>query len=228
MRLDTKTAKCWAHPAYITCWPDLIFVAGAADPGGQMKHLAETAPKSLGPLSVETNRLKYAHVLLRRGDTQTTKRMFEEAVKSVHKAIQEGNEAFLSRVQLAAICPSLEILPKALEWLELTYSTGARDYRGLGYGHDLSGVFDGKPCEITKLDQLALLRINFSQTGKGRVQRHQVYVFLLRSRFIGRVDGDLFEFAAPLVRPMLACVVHQNTAHDPVLQYQRSGRGFPK
>jgi hypothetical protein len=58
--------------------------------------------------------------------------MFEEAVKSVHKAIQEGNEAFLSRVQLAAICPSLEILPKALEWLELAYSTGARDYRGFG------------------------------------------------------------------------------------------------
>jgi hypothetical protein len=70
---------------------DLTFVAGAVDPGGQMKHLAETTPENLGPLSAETNRLKYAHVLLRRGDTQTTKRMFEEAEKSACKTIQEGN-----------------------------------------------------------------------------------------------------------------------------------------
>jgi serine/threonine protein kinase len=110
---------------------DLTFVAGGADAGGQMKHLAETAPESLGPLSSETNRLKYAHVLLRRGDTQTTKRMFEEAEKSARKTIQEGNEAFNPRVELAAIYTVRGNTPKALEWLELAYSTGARDYRGL-------------------------------------------------------------------------------------------------
>jgi tetratricopeptide (TPR) repeat protein len=110
---------------------DLTFVAGAADPGEQMKHLAETAPESTGTLSFETNRLKYAHVLLRRGDTQTTKRMFEEAEKRARKTIQEGNEAFYPRVELAAIYTIRGNTPKALEWLELAYSAGARDYRNL-------------------------------------------------------------------------------------------------
>jgi serine/threonine protein kinase len=110
---------------------DLTFVAGAADPGEQMKHLAETAPDSLGSLSMETNRLKYAYVLLRRGDTPTTKRMFEEAERSARKTIQESNEAFYPRVELAAIYSVRGNVPKALDWLELAYSTGARDYRGL-------------------------------------------------------------------------------------------------
>jgi len=110
---------------------DLTFVAGAADTGGQMKHLAETAPESLGLLSGETNRLRYAHVLLRRGDAQTTKHMFEEAEKSARKTIQEGNEAYYPRVELAAIYIVHGSTSKALEWLELAYSTGARDYRGL-------------------------------------------------------------------------------------------------
>jgi tetratricopeptide (TPR) repeat protein len=110
---------------------DLTFVAGAADPGGQMKHLAETAPESSGPLSAETNRLKYAHVLLRRGDNRTAKRMFEEAEKSARKTIQEGNEAFYPRFELAGIYTVRGNTPKALQWLELAYSTGARDYRSL-------------------------------------------------------------------------------------------------
>jgi serine/threonine protein kinase len=110
---------------------DLTFVAGAADAGEQMKHWAESSPESTGPLSEETNRLKYAHVLLERGDTQRTKRMFEEAEKSARKTIQEGNEAFNPRVELAAIYTVRGNTPKALEWLELAYSTGARDYRGL-------------------------------------------------------------------------------------------------
>jgi len=110
---------------------DLTFVAGAADAGGQMKHWAETAPESGGWMSMETNRLKYAHVLLRRGDTQTTMRMFEEAEKGALKTIQEGSEAFYPRVELAAIYSVRGNTPKALEWLELAYSTGARDYRSL-------------------------------------------------------------------------------------------------
>jgi hypothetical protein len=51
--------------------------------------------------------------------------------RRARKTIQEGNEAFYPRVELAAIYSVRGNTPKALEWLKLAYSTGARDYRGL-------------------------------------------------------------------------------------------------
>ena len=55
----------------------------------------------------------------------------EQAENSAQKAIRAGDETFSPRIELAAVHALRGNRQKALEWLELAYAAGARDYRAL-------------------------------------------------------------------------------------------------
>jgi eukaryotic-like serine/threonine-protein kinase len=110
---------------------DLSLAAGDPAAGEHLQHLAQTGPEGGGQVLVETNRLKHAFLLQRHGHSQTALPMFEQAESSARKMVESGDETFPSRIELAALYSLRGDRQKALEWLELAYATGARDYRTL-------------------------------------------------------------------------------------------------
>lgn len=110
---------------------DLTFLAGNKHAEAFLQRLVQIAPDSSGMVLPETNRLKYAYLLLRRGDTKTAKRLIEDSEERARKAIEEGDEVFHSRLELAAVYSIRGNRRSALHWLEQAYSTGARDYRAI-------------------------------------------------------------------------------------------------
>ena len=110
---------------------DLTFIAGTSDAEEELHRLASTAPENSGFVLPETNRLKYGHELLRRGQTQTAMRMVEQSETRAHSLVQQGNETYYPRMELAAMYSLRGNTQQALEWLELAYASGARDYRAL-------------------------------------------------------------------------------------------------
>lgn len=110
---------------------DLTFIAGTPDAKEQVQHLASTAPENYGAVLPETNRLKYGCELLRRGQTQTAMRMMEQSETRARRVMQQGNETYYPRIELAAMYSLRGNTQQALEWLELAYTTGARDYHSL-------------------------------------------------------------------------------------------------
>jgi hypothetical protein len=106
-------------------------LAGAADAEARSQRMNRVAPESIGMILAETNRLKYAYLLLRKGDTQTATPMINQAEQQARKAVEEGDESFPPRLELAAINSLRGDTQKALHWLDLAYATGARDHRAL-------------------------------------------------------------------------------------------------
>ncbi len=110
---------------------DLAFIAGTSDAKEQLQSLASTSPENYGPELPETNRLKYGYELQRQGKTQTAMPLIEQAETRARKVIQQGNETYYPRIELAAVNSLRGNTQQALEWLELAYGTGERDYHAL-------------------------------------------------------------------------------------------------
>jgi len=110
---------------------DLTLLAGTADAEARSQRMNRVAPETIGMILAETNRLKYAYLLLRKGDTRTATPMINQAEKYARKAVEEGDESFPPRLELAAINSLRGDTQKALHWLDLAYATGARDHRAL-------------------------------------------------------------------------------------------------
>ncbi len=110
---------------------EMTLVTGDPEAMERLQHLAQTGPQGVGQVLVETNRLKLAYLLLRQGDTRMATPLVEEAENTAQKAIQEGNETYFPRIELAAVYSIRGNTLKAFEWLELAYATGAREYLSL-------------------------------------------------------------------------------------------------
>jgi tetratricopeptide (TPR) repeat protein len=110
---------------------DLSLAAGDPAAGEHLQHLAQTGPEGAGQVLAETNRLKHAFLLQRQGHSRTALPMVEQAESSARKTVESGDETFPPRIEFAALYSLRGDTQKALEWLELAYATGARDYRVL-------------------------------------------------------------------------------------------------
>jgi tetratricopeptide (TPR) repeat protein len=110
---------------------DLTFIAGTSDAEEQLQHLASTAPENYGDVLSETNRLKYGYELLRGGHTQASMLMVEQSETRARSLLQRGNETYYPRIELAAVYSLRGNRQQALEWLELAYASGARDFHAL-------------------------------------------------------------------------------------------------
>ncbi len=110
---------------------DLTFIAKTSDAEERLHHVAGTEPENYGFVLPETNRLKYAYQLLRRGQTQTAMRLVEQSETRARRVMQDGNEAYYPRIELAASYSLRGNTQQALEWLELAYVSGARDHNAL-------------------------------------------------------------------------------------------------
>jgi hypothetical protein len=110
---------------------NLSLIAGAPDAADQLSRPFRLAPDNAGPVLVESNRLKYAHILQRRGDTANANRLVEEAEQNALKLMQEGDESYVLRLETAASWSLRNNPQKALEWLDVAYTAGAHDYRVL-------------------------------------------------------------------------------------------------
>ncbi len=110
---------------------DLSLMAGTHEAAEQLPRQFRIAPDSGGTVLAESNRLKYAYVLRMQGDIQTATHLAEEAEKKAQKELQEGDESYVLPLELAASFSFRGNPQKALEWLGLAYTKGARDYRTL-------------------------------------------------------------------------------------------------
>ena len=63
----------------------------------------------------------------KQGDTLSAHHLAEEAEQNALKLLQEGDESYIPRVEVAASYTVGTDPQKALEWLELAYTRGARD-----------------------------------------------------------------------------------------------------
>ena len=125
----------------IKAWPDdgelemplvdLAFIAGDPEAKGHLQHLSQVAPEMSGWVLVESNRLKFADLLLGQGDIRTAMSMVDQAENDANKALHEGSESSTPRLELAAAYVIRGNRQKALEWLDFAYASGARDYRAL-------------------------------------------------------------------------------------------------
>jgi len=110
---------------------ELTMLEGTADAEARSQRMNRVAPESIGAILAETNRLRYAYLLLRKGDAQTATPMIDQAEKYARKAMEDGDESFPPRLELAAIDSLRGDTQEALHWLDLAYATGARDHRAL-------------------------------------------------------------------------------------------------
>jgi tetratricopeptide (TPR) repeat protein len=110
---------------------DLTFIAGTSDAQEQLQRLSSSAPENYGTVLPESNRLKYGYELQRRGKIQTAMPLIEQAETRARMVVQQGNETYYPRIELAAMYSLRGNTQQAFEWLELAYATGARDYHAL-------------------------------------------------------------------------------------------------
>jgi hypothetical protein len=85
-------------------------------------------------------------------------------------------------------------------------------HRGWRHAQNISSLFDGKPSEKSKLDDSALLRVEFGQAIEGIIERDQIHALAL-------VEGECIVESQPGPSMSLGCllaarVLDENLPHQ--------------
>ncbi|HXW08205.1 MAG TPA: protein kinase [Vicinamibacterales bacterium] len=106
---------------------NVAYLLDADDLEARLAPLIERSPTSrLG--AGESNRMRYAYALRRRGDAARSAALVAEAERFARERIEAGDDTPAQRIELAAAAALRADAAAALEWLEKAIQAGYREY----------------------------------------------------------------------------------------------------
>jgi hypothetical protein len=114
--------------------------------------MARSAPnRGWVPVS---HRLKYAHVLRKRGESAKAAALVDEAERIARAALDPQPDATELRIELAAVAAFRQDTPAALEWLQRAYDGGYRNFSFLERDPILQRQMSTDPRFLAFMDRM--------------------------------------------------------------------------
>ena len=110
---------------------EMSYLAGAPDAEAYAERLFTRAPGITSNywFLTESPRVRYAHLLQRRGETVPAERLLQDALREVTAIVADGPQRPQTYIEIAAIRALRGQQDQALSWLERGHAAGLRDER---------------------------------------------------------------------------------------------------
>jgi TolB-like protein len=132
---------------------DFAYVFDAADLGRWLEPLMERSAANRGWVPV-SHRLKYAHLLRKRGEFAQAANLVAEADRIARAALAPQPDATELRIELAAVSAFRQDTTAALEWLQHAYDGGYRNFSFLERDPILQRQMGTDPRFLEFLDRM--------------------------------------------------------------------------
>ena len=132
---------------------ELAFLVDAPDLERWVEPLMERSPSGRGASAV-SHRLKYAHVLQKRGETAKAAALVADADRVARALLDQQPDTTELRVELAAVSAVRQDTNAALEWLQRAHDGGYRDYSFLERNPILKRQMGSDPRFLEIIDRM--------------------------------------------------------------------------
>jgi serine/threonine-protein kinase len=105
---------------------NLAVATGAPEAKTVIEPLYRGAPEGQGWIMWESYRSLYALLLSNLGERESAQALWTQALASAEHSLENGNESFIPRFEIAAIHAARGDTTEALEWLDRAYQAGWR------------------------------------------------------------------------------------------------------
>jgi hypothetical protein len=132
---------------------DFAYVFDANDLARWVEPLMPRSASNRGWVPV-SHRLKYAHVLRKRGESANASALVDQADRIARAALDAQPDATDLRVELAAVAAFREDTTAALEWLQRAYDGGYRNFSFLEHDPILQRQMGTDPRFLAFMDRM--------------------------------------------------------------------------